>query len=165
LAVTVPPNGADHAVYKGLALGAVDGAQYLYATDLHNNKINVFDTNFSKPAAMQGKFIDPGMPTGFVPFGITPVNGQLFVTYAMQDSAKHDEVTGAGLGYVDIFDFSGNFIFCNECTVTPNRAVLRQLQDVRPRGGMGGGSDPLAQDSQWAPQRVTRSQARQRLIL
>jgi uncharacterized protein (TIGR03118 family) len=28
----------------------------------------------------------------------------------MQDSAKHDEVTGAGMGYVDIFDFSGNFI-------------------------------------------------------
>jgi uncharacterized protein (TIGR03118 family) len=28
----------------------------------------------------------------------------------MQDSAKHDEVTGAGLGYVDIFDFSGNFV-------------------------------------------------------
>ncbi len=103
-------NGADHAVYKGLALGTVDGAQYLYATDLHNNKIDVFDTNFSKPAAMQGKFIDPGMPTGFVPFGIMPVNGQLFVTYAMQDSARHDEVTGAGLGYVDIFDFSGNFI-------------------------------------------------------
>ena len=103
-------NGADHAVYKGLALGTVDGAQYLYATDLHNNKIDVFDANFSKPAAMQGKFIDPGMPTGFAPFGIMPVNGQLFVTYAMQDSAKHDEVTGAGLGYVDIFDFSGNFI-------------------------------------------------------
>jgi uncharacterized protein (TIGR03118 family) len=28
----------------------------------------------------------------------------------MQDSAKHDEVTGAGLGYVDIFDFSGNLV-------------------------------------------------------
>jgi uncharacterized protein (TIGR03118 family) len=103
-------NGADHAVYKGLAEGTVSGAQYLYATDLHNNKIDVFDTHFSKPAAMQGKFIDPNMPGGFVPFGIAPVNGQLFVTYAMQDSAKHDEVTGAGLGYVDVFDFSGNFI-------------------------------------------------------
>jgi hypothetical protein len=44
----------------GLALGSVNGAHYLYATDLHNNKIDVFDTNFSKPAAMQGKFIDPG---------------------------------------------------------------------------------------------------------
>ncbi|MGA2188670.1 MAG: TIGR03118 family protein [Steroidobacteraceae bacterium] len=103
-------NGTDHAVYKGLAMGSVDGAQYLYATDLHNNKVDVFDTNFAKPAAMQGKFVDPGLPSGFVPFGISAVNGQLYVTYTMQDSAKHDEVTGAGLGYVDIFDFSGNLV-------------------------------------------------------
>ncbi len=103
-------NGTDHAVYKGLALGTVDGATYLYATDLHNNKVDVFDTNFSKPAAMQGKFIDPDIPNGFVPFGIEAVNGQLYVTFAMQDPAMHDEVTGAGLGYVDIFDFNGNFI-------------------------------------------------------
>jgi len=103
-------NGTDHAVYKGLALGTVDDATYLYATDLHNNKVDVFDTNFSKPAAMQGKFIDPNIPNGFVPFGIEAVNGQLYVTYAMQDPAMHDEVTGAGLGYVDIFDFNGNFI-------------------------------------------------------
>jgi len=103
-------NGPDHAVYKGLALGSVSGANYLYATDLHNNKVDVFDTNFAKPTAMQGKFVDPGLPAGFAPFGITAVNGQLYVTFAMQDAAKHDEMTGAGLGYVDIFDMSGNFV-------------------------------------------------------
>jgi uncharacterized protein (TIGR03118 family) len=103
-------NGAEHAVYKGLALGTVAGASYLYATDLHNNKIDVFDTGFSKPAAMQGKFVDSSLPAGFVPFGISTLDGRLYVTYAMQDSAKHDEITGAGLGYVDIFDFSGNLV-------------------------------------------------------
>ena len=103
-------NGTDHAVYKGLALGTVGGATYLYATDLHNNKVDVFDTTFSKPAAMQGKFIDPGIPAGFVPFGIAALNGQLYVTFAKQDAQKHDEVTGTGLGYVDIFDFSGNLV-------------------------------------------------------
>jgi uncharacterized protein (TIGR03118 family) len=103
-------NGTAHAVYKGLALGTVNGATFLYATDLHNNKIDVFDTNFAKPAEMQGKFVDPTMPGGFVPFGIAALNGQLYVTYAQQDGAMHDEVTGAGLGYVDIFDFSGNFV-------------------------------------------------------
>jgi uncharacterized protein (TIGR03118 family) len=102
--------GTNHAVYKGLALGSVNGASFLYATDLHNNKVDVFDTNFAKPAAMQGKFIDPTLPAGFVPFGIAALNNQLYVTYAMQDGAKHDEVTGAGLGYVDIYDFSGNFV-------------------------------------------------------
>jgi uncharacterized protein (TIGR03118 family) len=59
---------------------------------------------------MQGKFVDSALPAGFVPFGITAVNGQLYVSFAMQDTAKHDEITGAGLGYVDIFDFSGNLI-------------------------------------------------------
>jgi len=103
-------NGTAHAVYKGLALGSVNGASFLYATDLHNNKVDVFDTNFAKPAAMQGKFIDPTMPAGFVPFGIAALNNQLYVTYAMQDAAMHDETVGAGLGYVDVFDFSGNFI-------------------------------------------------------
>jgi uncharacterized protein (TIGR03118 family) len=103
-------NGANHAVYKGLAIGAVGGATFLYATDLHNNKVDVFDTNFSKPAAMQGKFVDPNIPAAFVPFGIAALNGNLYVTFAQQDSAMHDETTGAGLGYVDIFDFSGNLI-------------------------------------------------------
>jgi uncharacterized protein (TIGR03118 family) len=103
-------NGANHAVYKGLAIGTVGGAAFLYATDLHNNKVDVFDTNFSKPAAMQGKFVDPNIPAGFAPFGIQALNGNLYVTFAKQDSAKHDETTGAGLGYVDVFDFSGNLV-------------------------------------------------------
>jgi uncharacterized protein (TIGR03118 family) len=103
-------NGANHAVYKGLALATVNGATFLYATDLHNNKVDVFDTRFSKPAAMQGKFVDPTMPSGFVPFGIVALNDQLYVSYTKQDAAKHDETTGAGLGYVDVFDFSGNFV-------------------------------------------------------
>jgi len=107
-------NGANHAVYKGLAMGSVAGVNYLYATDLHNNKVDVFDTNFSLPAAMQGKFVDPTMPAGFVPFGIQAVNiggtAELVVTYAQQDGPMHDETTGAGLGYVDIFDMSGNFV-------------------------------------------------------
>jgi uncharacterized protein (TIGR03118 family) len=103
-------NGTEHAVYKGLALGSVNGASFLFATDLHNNKIDVFDTHFTKPPGMQGKFIDPNIPTGFVPFGIAALSSELYVTYAMRDAALHDEVTGAGLGYVDRFDLNGNFI-------------------------------------------------------
>jgi len=103
-------NAGNHAVYKGLAIGSVGGATFLYATDLHNNKVDVFDTNFSKPAAMQGKFVDPNIPAGFAPFGIAALNGNLYVTFAKQDAAMHDEITGAGLGYVDVFDFSGNLV-------------------------------------------------------
>jgi uncharacterized protein (TIGR03118 family) len=103
-------NGADHAVYKGLAIGSVGGAAFLYATDFHNSKVDVFDSNFAKPAAMQGKFADPNLPAGLAPFGIQAVNGSLYVTYAQQDAAKLDENKGAGLGVVDVFDMSGNLV-------------------------------------------------------
>ena len=101
---------ASPAVYKGLAIGSVGTANFLYATDFHNSKIDVFDTNFTLPVAMQGLFVDPARIAGFAPFGITAVGTQLYVTYAMQDMAAHDEVLGAGLGYVDVFDMSGTFV-------------------------------------------------------
>jgi uncharacterized protein (TIGR03118 family) len=50
------------------------------------------------------------LPPGFVPFGIASLSGQLYVSFAKQDTAQHDEITGAGLGYVDVFDFSGNLV-------------------------------------------------------
>src|SRR6202044_3536667 len=73
-------------------------------------KCRAFYSSFPKPGAMQGKFIDPTIPSGFVPFNIAAVDGQLYVTYAMQNANKIAEVTGAGLGYVDVFDLSGNFV-------------------------------------------------------
>ena len=103
-------NGANHAVYKGLAVATVNGAPFLYATDLHNSKVDVFDTHFAKPANMQGKFLDPALPSGYAPFGIVTLEGRLYVTYASQDGAKHDETIGAGLGYVNVFDLSGNLV-------------------------------------------------------
>jgi uncharacterized protein (TIGR03118 family) len=107
-------NGANAAVYKGLALANNGVANYLYATDLHNARIDVFDASFDKVSAnggvFAGKFTDPGIPAGFAPFGITLLDGQLYVTYAMQNAAANDEVLGAGLGYVDIYDLNGNLV-------------------------------------------------------
>ena len=102
-------NSASGAVYKGLAIGTNAGGTYIYATDFHNGKVDVFDTNNS-PATLAGTFSDPSIPTGFAPFGIQDVNGQLFVTYAKQDADKHDDVAGPGNGYVDVFDTSGNLV-------------------------------------------------------
>ena len=134
-------NAAEHAVYKGLALGMANGTTLLYATDLHNSKVDVFDATFAKPAQLQGKFIDPTLPSGYAPFGIAALNDQLYVTYAMQDAAKHDEQTGAGLGFVDIFDFSGNFVsrFASggalDVPGTCDRAVRIRHVCRRPIGG------------------------------
>jgi uncharacterized protein (TIGR03118 family) len=100
-------DGTGGAVYKGLALAANNGNNFLYATDFHNNKIDVFDTNFTK-VAMPGGFTDPAIQAGFAPLGIQAIGSNLFVTYAMQDAAKHDDVAGAGLGMVDVYDTAGN---------------------------------------------------------
>ncbi|MGF6818424.1 uncharacterized protein (TIGR03118 family) [Paraburkholderia atlantica] len=100
-------DGAGGAVYKGLALAAMNNGNFLYATDFHNNKIDVFDTTFTK-VSMPGAFTDPAMPAGFAPFGIQAIGSNLFVTYAMQDADKHDDVAGAGLGMVDVYDTAGN---------------------------------------------------------
>ena len=99
------------AVYKGLALSADGTRSLLYATDFHNNKIDVFDNTFhivtNLPA---GAFTDPKIPMGFAPFGIQAINGNLYVTYAKQNAQAHDDVAGKGLGYVDVYDPSGNLI-------------------------------------------------------
>jgi uncharacterized protein (TIGR03118 family) len=41
---------------------------------------------------------------------VKDVNGILFVTYAKQDAARHDDVAGPGNGFIDEFDTSGHFL-------------------------------------------------------
>jgi uncharacterized protein (TIGR03118 family) len=108
-AITMFDDGSGGAVYKGLALGNNGGANFLYAADFHNNKIDVFDTTFKK-VAMPGKFQDPALPAGFAPFGIQAIGTKLFVSYAQQNAAAHDNLDGPGLGFVDVFDTAGNLM-------------------------------------------------------
>ncbi|SIT47383.1 conserved exported hypothetical protein [Paraburkholderia ribeironis] len=108
-AIIMFDDGNGGAVYKGLALASNGSANFLYATDFHNNKIDVFDRSFTK-VAMPGKFQDPTLPAGFAPFGIQAIDSKLFVTYAQQNAEKHDDVHGAGLGFVDVFDTAGNLL-------------------------------------------------------
>jgi uncharacterized protein (TIGR03118 family) len=109
-AVVAYDDGVGGAVYKGLAIASNGGSDFLYATDFHNNKIDVFDSSFAK-INTTGEFTDPAMPSGYAPFGIQTINGKLFVTYAEQQGPdNHDEVDGAGLGYVDVYDSAGTLV-------------------------------------------------------
>jgi len=54
--------------------------------------------------------VDPNLPAGYAPFGIRNFNGEIYVTYAKQDHAKHDDVACPGCGFVNVFDTSGNFL-------------------------------------------------------
>jgi uncharacterized protein (TIGR03118 family) len=104
----VSPTG--NSVYKGLAIGSVGGGSYLYASDFHNGRIDVFGSTGSPSLA--GSFADPTIPAGFAPFNIQNIGNMLYVTYAKQDNPAdaEDDVAGAGNGFIDVFDLSGNFM-------------------------------------------------------
>lgn len=107
--VTVP--NTTGAVYKGLAISNLTPAlgAALYATDFHNGSIDVFDSSFTS-VTLPGTFTDPNLPLGYAPFNDAVLNGQLYVTFAKQDGARHDDVAGPGNGFVDVFDLYGNLI-------------------------------------------------------
>jgi uncharacterized protein (TIGR03118 family) len=107
-ATTVVPNTTG-AIYKGLAIAGEGKDALLYAADFHNAKIDVFDESFAKVTA-PGGFADPNLPAGFAPFNVQEIAGKIVVAYAKQDAAAEDEVAGAGLGYVDVFDTSGHLL-------------------------------------------------------
>ena len=108
------PSATDGAVYKGLATGSIGAANYLYATNFRAGTVDVFDGSFHQvrlgSGAVSGGFTDRRIPRGFAPFGIANIGGDLFVTYAKQNTARHDDVAGRGLGFVDEFNTSGHLI-------------------------------------------------------
>jgi uncharacterized protein (TIGR03118 family) len=109
-AIRVIGNGTTTAVYKGIAFSGNGRGTLLYATDFHNGRVDVFDSSF-KPVTLPGKpFQDPNLPAGFAPFGLQAINGDLYVSYAKQDAARHDDVKGPGLGFVSVFAPDGRFL-------------------------------------------------------
>ena len=108
-AVLAVDNSGVGAVYKGLAIASTNAGNFLYATDFHNGRVDVFDGDF-QPVSTVGGFADPHIPTGYAPFGIQTVAGTIVVTYAKQDADRHDDVAGQGHGLVDMFDTNGSLI-------------------------------------------------------
>ena len=109
-AILTVDNSGSGAIYKGLATGSSGGQDYIYATDFHNGKVDVFDATFTPHTFSSKQFTDKGIPRGFAPFGIQNINGMIFVTYAKQDADKHDDAAGRGRGFVDVFDTSGKLL-------------------------------------------------------
>lgn len=101
-----PAVGAD---YKGLAIASVDGANYLYAADFHNGRVDVFD-GANHLQHWPGAGCDSTIPTTFAPFGIQTLGDKIFVTYAKQDADREDEVAGAHLGFVDEYETDGAWV-------------------------------------------------------
>jgi len=102
-------SGGD-SVYKGLALVSTARGSFLYATNFHEGRIDVFNAHFHKVSS-PGGFTDPNIPAGFAPFGIQAIGGSLYVTYAKQKQPdRHDDEAGPGNGFVDVYDTSGHLL-------------------------------------------------------
>src|SRR6266403_5936874 len=100
--------GRNSAIYKAATLGVANGHNVLYVTDFHTGKVETYDESFHQ--VNPGGFADPSLPSGYAPFGIRNFNGEIFVTYALQDHARTDDVPGPSHGFVNVFDTSGNFL-------------------------------------------------------
>jgi uncharacterized protein (TIGR03118 family) len=109
-AIIAVDNSQSRAVYKGLttALGGC-GEPILYAANFRDGAVEMYDATFARIDAPYA-FVDPNLPPGYAPFGIKSFGGTILVTYAQQDDARHDDVSGPGHGFVDAYDTSGNLI-------------------------------------------------------
>jgi uncharacterized protein (TIGR03118 family) len=104
-------NSGSGAIYKGVALARAGKSARLFAADFHNNKVDVFDTEYKVEGSCSGGFVDPKLPPNHAPFNIFAAQDMLFVAYAVQElPEKEDDDPGAGHGLIDVFDTNGNFL-------------------------------------------------------
>jgi uncharacterized protein (TIGR03118 family) len=106
-AATAVDNSGSGANYKGLALGTSGAGNFLYAANFHSGQVETYSDTF---APLSFGFTDPTIASGYAPFNVQVLGGEVYVAYAKQDAAGEDEVAGAGLGYVDVFSLDGTLI-------------------------------------------------------
>jgi uncharacterized protein (TIGR03118 family) len=97
-AIIAVNNSGSGATYTGLAITSNASGNFLFASDLANNKVDMYDGTFT----LVGSFTDPTVAVGNAPFNVQDINGLLYVAFARQDE-------GPG-GYIDIFSESGVFL-------------------------------------------------------
>jgi uncharacterized protein (TIGR03118 family) len=120
-------NPSPNAVYKGIAIAQRQGIDYIYVTNFKENKIEVIDGNFNL-STQDFPFLDPEIPAGYAPFGISNIDGKLYVTYAKQQLPdKEDDEKGAGFGYVSIFNSDGTLYkhFASDGTLNAPWAIVK----------------------------------------
>ncbi len=89
------------AVYTGLAIADNATGTFLYAANVTGG-IDVYNSSF-QPTSLSGSFVDPNLPSGYSPYNIQNIGGDLYVAYTTGSA-------GTGLGVVSEFDANGNFI-------------------------------------------------------
>ena len=94
--IVVPATGG--ASYTGLAITSNASGNFLFAADIANNKVDMFDGTF----ALVKSFTDTSLPAGFAPFGIQDISGLLYIAFA--------DTSGAAGGFIDIYSEDGTWL-------------------------------------------------------
>src|SRR5215467_8424091 len=106
------PNGA---VYKGLAIATIGGSPFLYAANFRAGTVEMYNSSFGFVKNITDPSLPP-LPPGtapgqnWAPFNVRILNGQLYVTFALQVPGGHDDQAGVGNGFVDVFTPDGTFV-------------------------------------------------------
>jgi uncharacterized protein (TIGR03118 family) len=88
------------------------GGNHLFAADIRNNVIRVFDNKW-KDVTDAYHFQAPASVGTLHPFNILDLNGHLFVTYAQFDPESdegQEQILGAGLGHVVEYNEDGTLV-------------------------------------------------------
>jgi uncharacterized protein (TIGR03118 family) len=113
-AVIVKDNSTTGAVYKGCTIAESNGQHYLYVANFNSGEVEVYDTRFQRVSQIESAFRNEDSEDqdmnrrNFAPFNVQAIGTNVYVSYAKQDVKKHDEVDGAGLGFVNIFSPAGH---------------------------------------------------------
>lgn len=110
------------AVYKGIALTTSNSEPILLAANFSERTLDAYRGDLT----LLGRFMDPKAPAGYAPFNVQSLNGMVFVTFAKQDAAKHDDDPGPGHGLIDVFD-PGSGTFHRFATGSDAGGKLREL--------------------------------------
>ena len=78
------PKGA---VFKGLAIANTKAGPELFASDVANATVDIFNSKFA-PVSAPGEFTDPRLPAGYAPFGIQALDGKIYVSLRQAERAE-----------------------------------------------------------------------------
>jgi uncharacterized protein (TIGR03118 family) len=125
LAVTVVKT-TDGSSYTGLTSAFINGQRFLYAANFTKGRVDVYDNAFHLVNLSKGRFdddssrheghssensfVDEDLPRFYVPFNVQAIGNDIVVTYVLHEEGSRFETDGPSLGFVDIFDSTGQLL-------------------------------------------------------
>ncbi|MEP6616744.1 MAG: TIGR03118 family protein [Ginsengibacter sp.] len=92
--------------YFGLAIAVDAGSTFIYAANLNEGKIDVFNSSWTQ---VSKSFTDPNLPESYSPFNIQSIDNMLYVMYA-KVGPDGSEIHHPGFGLVDVYNPDGSFV-------------------------------------------------------